>query len=168
MQPLEAHCPHQQIRFSNSFNLSAINENEVDAVVNSTNENLDETQCSPGLHATAGPGLAEECATLGGCRTGMAKVTNAYDLPARRVIHTVGPKYAVKYHTAAENALSHCYRSCLELLIENGLQRYYIVVFGVSRSIGICSQLIWDRALGLPLERPKSVTMEWLENKCKK
>ncbi|KAG8366417.1 hypothetical protein BUALT_Bualt17G0077500 [Buddleja alternifolia] len=95
---------------------------EVDAVVNSTNENLDEAHSSPGLHAAAGPGLAEECATLGGCRTGMAKVTNAYDLPARRVIHTVGPKYAVKYHTAAENALSHCYRSCLELLIENGLQ----------------------------------------------
>ncbi|GKU99645.1 hypothetical protein SLEP1_g12460 [Rubroshorea leprosula] len=94
---------------------------EVDAVVNSTNENLDEAHSSTGLHAAAGPGLAEECATLGGCRTGMAKVTNAYDLPARRVIHTVGPKYAVKYHTAAENALSHCYRSCLELLIENGL-----------------------------------------------
>ncbi|XP_058088592.1 uncharacterized protein LOC131235424 isoform X2 [Magnolia sinica] len=95
---------------------------EVDAVVNSTNENLDEAHSSPGLHAAAGPGLAEECAMLGGCRTGMAKVTNAYDLPARRVIHTVGPKYAVKYHTAAENALSHCYRSCLELLIENRLQ----------------------------------------------
>ncbi|KAJ9174198.1 hypothetical protein P3X46_017251 [Hevea brasiliensis] len=94
---------------------------EMDAVVNSTNENMDEAQDCPGLHAAAGPGLAEECATLGGCRTGMAKVTNAYDLPARRVIHTVGPKYAVKYHTAAENALSHCYRSCLELLIENGL-----------------------------------------------
>ncbi|KAH7544803.1 hypothetical protein FEM48_Zijuj01G0025000 [Ziziphus jujuba var. spinosa] len=45
---------------------------------------------------------------------------------------------------------------------------YYTVLFGVSRSIGICSQLIWDRALGLPLERPKSVTMEWLENYCKK
>ncbi|KAH7691157.1 Hismacro and SEC14 domain-containing proteins protein [Dioscorea alata] len=95
---------------------------EVDAVVNSTNESLDEAHSSPGLHAAAGPGLAEECATLGGCRTGMAKMTNAYDLPARRIIHTVGPKYAVKYHTAAENALSHCYRSCLELLIENGLQ----------------------------------------------
>ncbi|KAF4368207.1 hypothetical protein CsatB_020060 [Cannabis sativa] len=95
---------------------------EVDAVVNSTNENLDEAHSSAGLHAAAGPGLGEECATLGGCRTGMAKVTNAYDLPARRVIHTVGPKYAVKYHTAAENALSHCYRSCLELLIEHGLQ----------------------------------------------
>ncbi|GFZ00210.1 appr-1-p processing enzyme family protein [Actinidia rufa] len=77
---------------------------------------------SPGLHAAAGPSLAEECASLGGCRTGMAKITNAYDLPARSIIHTVGPKYAVKYHTAAENALSHCYRSCLELLIENGLK----------------------------------------------
>lgn len=95
---------------------------EVDAVVNSTNENLDEAHSSPGLHSAAGPGLAEECATLGGCRTGMAKATHAYDLPSRRVIHTVGPKYAVKYHTAAENALSHCYRSCLELLIENGLR----------------------------------------------
>lgn len=46
--------------------------------------------------------------------------------------------------------------------------RYYTVLFGVSRSMGICSQLVWDRALGLPLERPKSVTMEWLENHCKK
>ncbi|KAJ4843554.1 hypothetical protein Tsubulata_007973 [Turnera subulata] len=46
--------------------------------------------------------------------------------------------------------------------------RYFTVLFGVSRSIGICSQLIWDRALGLPLERPKSVTMDWLENHCKK
>ncbi|WVZ09848.1 hypothetical protein V8G54_014378 [Vigna mungo] len=95
---------------------------EVDAVVNSTNEVLDEAHSSPGLHAAAGPGLAEECATLGGCRTGMAKVTNAYDLPARKVIHTVGPKYASKYQTAAENALSHCYRSCLELLVEHGLK----------------------------------------------
>ncbi|XP_076948430.1 uncharacterized protein LOC143620675 [Bidens hawaiensis] len=99
---------------------------EVDAVVNSTNENMDKAHSSPGLHAAAGPGLAEECATLGGCRTGMAKVTNAYDLPARRVIHTVGPKYAVKYHTAAENALSHCYRSSLELLVEYGLQSIVI------------------------------------------
>ncbi|KAG5087932.1 hypothetical protein AAZX31_01G052300 [Glycine max] len=95
---------------------------EVDAVVNSTNEVLDEAHSSPGLHAAAGPGLAEECATLGGCRTGMAKITNAYDLPARKVIHTVGPKYASKYQTAAENALSHCYRSCLELLIDHGLK----------------------------------------------
>ncbi|XP_020109546.1 citrate synthase, mitochondrial [Ananas comosus] len=45
--------------------------------------------------------------------------------------------------------------------------RYFTVLFGVSRSIGIGSQLVWDRALGLPLERPKSVTMDWLENYCK-
>ncbi|KAF9675283.1 hypothetical protein SADUNF_Sadunf09G0015900 [Salix dunnii] len=44
----------------------------------------------------------------------------------------------------------------------------YTVLFGVSRSIGICYQLIWDRALGLPLERLKSVAMGWLENHCKK
>ncbi|KAI4339405.1 hypothetical protein MLD38_024352 [Melastoma candidum] len=94
----------------------------VDAVVNSTNESMDDKHGSPGLHAAAGPGLAEECAMLGGCRTGTAKITSAYNLPARRVIHTVGPKYAAKYHTAAENALSHCYRSCLEVLIENELQ----------------------------------------------
>jgi citrate synthase len=46
--------------------------------------------------------------------------------------------------------------------------RYYTVLFGVSRSLGICSQLIWDRALGLALERPKSVTMDWLDAFCKK
>ncbi|KAG7014209.1 Citrate synthase, mitochondrial, partial [Cucurbita argyrosperma subsp. argyrosperma] len=44
--------------------------------------------------------------------------------------------------------------------------RYFTVLFGVSRSLGICSQLIWDRALGLPLERPKSVTLKWLEDYC--
>ncbi|CAA2993730.1 citrate synthase, mitochondrial [Olea europaea subsp. europaea] len=46
--------------------------------------------------------------------------------------------------------------------------QYYPVIFGVSRAIGICSQIVWDRALGLPLERPRSVTIEWLENYCKK
>ncbi|CAN6448950.1 unnamed protein product [Victoria cruziana] len=55
------------------------------------------------------------------------------------------------------------------LLSHYGLSeaRYYTVLFGVSRSIGVCSQLIWDRALGLPIERPKSVTMDWLESFCK-
>lgn len=95
---------------------------EVDAVVNTTNETLDESMSSPGLHAAAGPLLAEECAALGGCRTGEARITNGYNLPARRVLHTVGPRYAPKYHTAAENALSLCYRSCLEALIEHGLK----------------------------------------------
>lgn len=99
---------------------------EVDAVVNSTNEHLDEAASSPGMHAAAGPGLAEECAivasSLGLCKVGETRVTSAYDLPSRRVFHTVGPKYNVKFSTAAENALSHCYRACLELLIENDLK----------------------------------------------
>ncbi|CAM6084975.1 unnamed protein product [Calypogeia fissa] len=112
---------------------------EVDAVVNSTNENLDEGHSSPGLHQAAGSGLAEECSTLGGCRTGLAKVTSGYDLPARRIIHTVGPRYAQKYHTAAENALSHCYRSCLELLLEQGLS-----------SIAVCC--IYTEVKGYPRE----------------
>ncbi|KAH7684356.1 Citrate synthase eukaryotic-type protein [Dioscorea alata] len=46
--------------------------------------------------------------------------------------------------------------------------RYYTVLFGVSRSLGVSAQLIWDRALGLPIERPKSVTLDWLEDYCKK
>uniref|UniRef100_A0A7N0TCW8 Macro domain-containing protein n=1 Tax=Kalanchoe fedtschenkoi TaxID=63787 RepID=A0A7N0TCW8_KALFE len=99
----------------------------MDVVVNSTNENLDEAHSSPALHAAVGSNLTEECATMVGCQTRKAKVTKAYDLPARRIIHIVGPKYAIKYHTAAENALSHCYRSCLELLIENGLQSIAMV-----------------------------------------
>jgi len=45
-------------------------------------------------------------------------------------------------------------------------KNYYTVLFGVSRAIGVCSQLFWDRALGLPLERPKSVTSEWIKNYC--
>ncbi|RLN41558.1 hypothetical protein C2845_PM01G03270 [Panicum miliaceum] len=130
---------------------------EVDAVVNSTNENLDEAHSSPGLHAAAGPGLAEECATLGGCRTGMAKMTNAYDLPARKVIHTVGPKYAVKYHTAAENALSHCYRSCLELLIENGLERilfrfHFLMPDFTLNVVSIATGCIYTEAKNYPRE----------------
>eukprot|EP00850_Spirogloea_muscicola_P006645 SM000032S12029 [mRNA] locus=s32:17033:21119:- [translate_table: standard] len=112
---------------------------EVDAVVNTTNEALEEAHSSLGLHVAAGPGLAEECATLGGCRTGEAKLTGAHDLPAKWVIHTVGPRYAQKYHTAAENALSHCYRSCLELLIENEMK-------------SIAFECIYTEAKGYPRE----------------
>ncbi|CAI6006021.1 unnamed protein product [Closterium sp. NIES-65] len=115
---------------------------EVDAVVNSTSESLDPALSSPGLHDEAGPGLAEECATLVRARrapTGEAKMTGAYELPARRVIHTVGPRYTDKYQTAAENALSRCYRICLELLLENEL-----------RSIALLP--IYSEAKGYPRE----------------
>lgn len=47
-------------------------------------------------------------------------------------------------------------------------QNYYTVLFGVSRALGVLSQLTWDRALGFPLERPKSVTTEWVKKHCEK
>eukprot|EP00850_Spirogloea_muscicola_P015672 SM000122S25779 [mRNA] locus=s122:194125:198208:- [translate_table: standard] len=122
---------------------------EVDAVVNTTNEALEEAHSSLGLHVAAGPGLAEECAALGGCRTGEAKLTGAHDLPAKWVIHTVGPRYAQKYHTAAENALSHCYRSCLELLIENELK-------------SIAFECIYTEAKGYPREPAAHVAISEL------
>lgn len=46
-------------------------------------------------------------------------------------------------------------------------ENFYTVLFGVSRALGVLSQLVWSRGLGLPIERPKSVTMTWLEEKCK-
>ena len=63
------------------------------------------------------PGFARDLASLGGCRTGEAKCVPARQ-PARRIILTVGPRYADKYRTAAENALSHCYRGALECAVE--------------------------------------------------
>eukprot|EP00998_Keelungia_sp_KM082_P002480 NODE_1302_length_1388_cov_3.858049_g1291_i0.p1 GENE.NODE_1302_length_1388_cov_3.858049_g1291_i0~~NODE_1302_length_1388_cov_3.858049_g1291_i0.p1 ORF type:complete len:458 (-),score=80.16 NODE_1302_length_1388_cov_3.858049_g1291_i0:15-1388(-) len=57
-----------------------------------------------------------------GCRTGDAIITNAYNLPCSKVIHTVGPRYNEKYRTAAENMLHSCYRACIQILVENGLR----------------------------------------------
>ncbi|KAI3710418.1 hypothetical protein L2E82_40198 [Cichorium intybus] len=101
----------------------------VDAVVNSTNENLHEAQCNPGLHAAAGPGLAEECATLGGCRTGMTKVTNTYDLPARRVIHTVGPNIAMGCVYYPREPAAHVAIRTVRRLLEKQKDKITAVVF---------------------------------------
>mmetsp|Transcript_28393 Transcript_28393/g.54084 ORF Transcript_28393/g.54084 Transcript_28393/m.54084 type:complete len:554 (+) Transcript_28393:173-1834(+) len=94
---------------------------KVDAVVNSTTIHMEPTDDYQGLYEVAGPGLAEECRPMGGCRTGEAKVSGAHGLPCANVIHTVGPRYVTKYKTAAENALCHAYRGCLEALVENNL-----------------------------------------------
>ncbi|XP_033107037.1 protein GDAP2 homolog [Anneissia japonica] len=91
------------------------------AIVNSTNETLnDKNPISEEIFAKAGPDLQRELhQQLKGCRTGDAKITKGYHLPARYIIHTVGPRFNIRYKTAAESALYNCYRNVLMISKEN-------------------------------------------------
>ncbi|PYI58715.1 MAG: hypothetical protein DMC59_07790 [Verrucomicrobia bacterium] len=73
------------------------------------------------IHRAAGPELLAECRTLGGCQPGEAKITRGYHLPARFVIHTVGPIWHGGKHEEAET-LANCYRNSLQLAVENGIK----------------------------------------------
>eukprot|EP00003_Mantamonas_plastica_P028026 TRINITY_DN6189_c0_g1_i4.p1 TRINITY_DN6189_c0_g1~~TRINITY_DN6189_c0_g1_i4.p1 ORF type:complete len:372 (-),score=75.02 TRINITY_DN6189_c0_g1_i4:594-1709(-) len=95
---------------------------QTDAIVNPSNESLtDRSGVCGDIFSVAGDELEDECEELEGCRTGEAKITKGYNLPASHVIHTVGPRFNLKYETAAENALHNCYRNSLQLLLENKL-----------------------------------------------
>ncbi|XP_063744361.1 ganglioside-induced differentiation-associated protein 2 isoform X2 [Eleginops maclovinus] len=110
------------------------------AIVNTSNESLnDKNPVSDSIHRLAGPELQDELLKLKGCRTGEAKLTKGFNLAARYIVHTVGPKYKSKYRTAAESSLFSCYRNTMQLAAEQSMA-----------SVGFC--LVTTTKRGYPLE----------------
>jgi O-acetyl-ADP-ribose deacetylase (regulator of RNase III) len=123
-----------------------ITKQAVDAIVNAANTTLLGGGGVDGaIHRAAGPELLAECRTLGGCATGQAKITRGYRLPAKWVIHTVGPVWRNGRH-GEEELLASCYRSCFALAEQQGI-----------RTVAFPS--ISTGAYGFPMERAARIAV---------
>ena len=124
-----------------------ITKQEVDAIVNAANTSLLGGGGVDGaIHRAAGPQLLEETRKIGGCPTGEARASKGYDLPAKWVIHTVGPVWAGG-HKNEENLLANCYRNSFKAAQDLDI-----------RSIAFPS--ISTGAYGFPLERATEIALE--------
>jgi O-acetyl-ADP-ribose deacetylase (regulator of RNase III) len=134
---------------------------QVDAIVNAANESLLGGGGVDGaIHAAAGPELLQECRKVGGCPTGQARLTKGYRLPARYVIHAVGPIYRGGIKGESQ-LLQSCYSESLRIAAGNGLGTIAFPcistgIFGYSKeeacSIAIATVLDWLKTHDLPRE----------------